>query len=388
MDKKLVLKIVPNDWQNESRDQRELSVVRELGADILVLAKGDVEKDDEVAGFKVKRMTSRPLGDKCPKLINRGVSMIRWVKTARALEPDAISGHDLIPLFIGWASTCFKKNKPKLVYDSHEFTVYSEGKSKFSSFLNKYMERFLIKRCAFAIEVGDTIAEEVQKIHNLKTKPVVVRNIPNRWDIDEEKCAEKRKEILSGFERQATDDTILLYYHGVVVPNRGVEKAIETLTHNENYFLGVMGSGSDAYKDELREMANELNVADRLQFVPAVKSTDLWLCLGAADIELILIQASCRSYYYSLPNKLFESIQAVLPVICSDFPAMRDIVDEYGVGVCCDEKNSESVHNAIKKICEKYENYRVNEGIAKEELCWEKEKKVLAEAYAGILFDK
>ena len=38
---KKVLKICGNDWKNASHDKRELSAVKELGADVEVMAKGE-----------------------------------------------------------------------------------------------------------------------------------------------------------------------------------------------------------------------------------------------------------------------------------------------------------------------------------------------------------
>ena len=56
-----ILKICTSDWKNASRDKRELSVCRELGMDVAVLAKGNVDdkgRVDEVDGFKVLRYTT------------------------------------------------------------------------------------------------------------------------------------------------------------------------------------------------------------------------------------------------------------------------------------------------------------------------------------------
>lgn len=200
--KKMVLKIAANSWENASRDVRELSVVKELGADVLVMAKGEKTGVQEVVrGIPVYRMSTRPLGRYVPNGINRIISIFTWTCQVKKWRPDVISGHDLIPLFIGWLSSCLQKkeDRPRLVYDSHEFTIYAGKKSKLQMLCVKYLERFLIKRCAFTIEVNDLIADEVQRIHKLKERPVVVRNIPERWDVDPEVCQETRKKLMDAF---------------------------------------------------------------------------------------------------------------------------------------------------------------------------------------------
>lgn len=198
----LVLKICINEWENASRDQRELMVCRELGADVKVIAKGSGYGRgvliDHVAGFEVHRLSSRPFKH-LPVLFNRILSIFMWAAYARKMHPEIISGHDLGGWTIGWLSGLFIKNsqKPKLVYDSHEFEAGRSAKrSKFQTKVIIYWERFMIKRSAFMIVVNESIADEVIKLHKLHERPVVVRNIPLKWDVDRDVCTEIRGRIL------------------------------------------------------------------------------------------------------------------------------------------------------------------------------------------------
>lgn len=63
--RKLVLKIVLNSWDNASRDRRELSVVRESGADVIVMATGKCQGVwDVVESFRVYRMPAKYNGNR------------------------------------------------------------------------------------------------------------------------------------------------------------------------------------------------------------------------------------------------------------------------------------------------------------------------------------
>ena len=203
----LVLKLVSNTWEKESRDKRELSVFRELGYETLVMAKGDAGdkgRADEVDGFRVLRYSTRPLGEKAPVQINRFVSVLVWPSYVRRIRPDVISAHDLLPaLIIAWLSTWFQKKKPKLIYDSHEFELgrNTGGKrSRLTTWMIGKTEKFLMKRCVLSIMVNDSIADEVQRIHKLKERPLVIRNVPEYWNIDPEICKQTRKELLEQFD--------------------------------------------------------------------------------------------------------------------------------------------------------------------------------------------
>ena len=202
---RLVLKISGNNWINESRDKRELSVYRELGYEVAVLAKGEVDdrgREEIVDEFKVFRYTTRPWGSAVPNSINRVVAMFKWAGFVRRLQPGVISGHDLMPgLIIAWLATLFNKKKPKLIYDSHEFELGRNGaqRNKLASWLVAKTEKYLMKQCAFSIMVNDSIADEVQRIYKLEERPIVLRSTPDYWEIDEKECKSKRQEFLDKF---------------------------------------------------------------------------------------------------------------------------------------------------------------------------------------------
>lgn len=185
----LLLKIVISKFDNENHDKRELSVVHGMGHRIIVIAKGESNKNGAIDGFEVHCRTTHPLGRaKWLVLINRVASVITWAVYARKLKPDCISCHDITALFIGWLSTWFTPTNrcPQLVYDSHEFEIgrNADGKrSKIAKWVILKMEKFLIGKSVFTIMVNGSIADEVQKMYSLKARPVVVRNIANYWNI-------------------------------------------------------------------------------------------------------------------------------------------------------------------------------------------------------------
>jgi len=387
---KTLLKISASAWDNESRDKRELSVYRELGTDVAVLAKGE-ENDrgriDEVAGFKVYRLSTRPLGARLPNAVNRAASLFTWASFVRRLKPDYISGHDLLPaLTIGWMSSLFSREKPKLIYDSHEFELGRNAKRNgVQRFFIRVWERFLMNRCAFSIMVNDTIADEVQRIHRLKDRPVVLRSTPGLWRLDEEVCAETRRKLMA--EMKAADDSFLLIYHGKVTTMRGVEALIAETERNPHVCAVILGDGEKSYMDTLRQSVKEKGVEDRVLFHKAVKIDELWKIVGAADLSLMMIEGGAKSYYYSLPNKFFESIQSMTPIVASAFPEMKRLIDRYEIGLTCDPADAEAIDACVEKMRTDsafYKRCKENLLRAKTELCWDNEKKVLEKAFKEI----
>lgn len=389
-----ILKIACMTWENASRDRRELSVYRDLDANVIVMAKGDINdigRDDVVEGFRVLRYSTRPLGQHIPNSINRFISLFTWAHYARKLQPDVISGHDIQGLFIGWLSSFFmhRESKPKLIYDAHEFEIGRSAKrSKIHILFIKYLEKFLMNKCAFSIMVNDSIADEVQRIHNLEKRPIVVRNIPNRWNIDEKSIKRQRLKFIQALNLPSS--TFLLIYHGAIMPNRGIENMLIALSQTKDTAAIILGNGSREYLSELHEQVKALGIEKRTLFQHAVPISDLVNYVGAADVGMVLIRSINANHRYSLPNKYFENIQSLTPVVVSNFPELGRLTKMYGIGIAVNPENIDEIKNAIEHMRDDnvyYANCIENLKTAKAELCWENERIVLENAYRSSFME-
>lgn len=144
---------------------------------------------------------------------------------------------------------------------------------------------------------------------------------------------------------------------------------------------------SSSYKEKLKHKIQKLNVEKKILFHPAVNPGELWKYIGAADVSLVLIQDIGRSYYLSLPNKLFESILSYTPVIGSDFPEIKRMIAKYDIGEICNPENIDDIHECImklKKDMNRYRQCKKNEEKASKELCWELESRKLRDAYEKL----
>lgn len=390
---KRVLKICAGTWENASHDKRELSVCQELGMETLVMAKGapgDSFREDEVDGFPVFRFSTRPLGTaQWLTPLNQVLSLFIWGWKARRFRADIISGHDLSGLFVGYLSNFGNRHKAKLVYDSHEFEIgRAARRSRLQIWGITHLERFLMKRCAFSIMVNDSIADEVQRIHRLKDRPVVTRNVPPNWELDPVETARVRQEFLTALH--LPKDSFLVMYHGWVYPDRGIESMLQAVVLVPGTAAIVLGNAPNPdYGETLHALAKELGIQDRVLFHPAVPVEVLRNYVGAVDISINPgIGTTSRSYYLSLPNKFFEAIQSMTPLITSDYPELRQIVLEYGIGLLVDPEKPENIAAAIRRMRDDqkfYADCKKNLKRAKEDFCWEKEKASLKEAYNMLL---
>ena len=172
------------------------------------------------------------------------------------------------------------------------------------------------------------------------------------------------------------------------MPGRGIETLLEVVGKNNNVCAVILGNGEAKYLECLKQQAQQIGVAGRVAFHPAVPIEELWKYAGAADVGMVTGIAVAKSYFYSLPNKFFENIQSETPVICSDFPAIAPIVEKYQIGLTCNPTDIKEINSCVERMRtdkQFYAKCRENMKIAKRELCWEKEKEILKSAYKRIV---
>ena len=80
--------------------------------------------------------------------------------------------------------------------------------------------------------------------------------------------------------------------------------------------------------------------------------------MAKTDVGLVLLRNISLNYQYALPNRVFDFIQAGLPIIGSRLPEIESIVekqqDEEGtplpVGMCIDTMDADALAEAIRGI--------------------------------------
>lgn len=260
-----------------------------------------------------------------------------------------------------------RMNKGKLFYNSRELYAFLGGhaKKRYLSFLLKTIERIFIKKCDIVLTTGELDTQFIEKMYSL-SNVVTVRNIPAY--IQPGKPVDFRKEL------NLPEGAALLIYQGVLLKGRGIPKIFKAIARIPNTYLLIMGDGEQ--KKNFQNLAAELGIKERVIFYGMVNHEDLINYSAGADAGLALIENISMSYYYALPNKLFEYIMAGVPVISCSLPQMKKIVDDYNVGVCVNAESEEDVYNAINdfiKDTEGIKRYKENCFAAAKELNWQKE---------------
>jgi Glycosyl transferases group 1/Glycosyl transferase 4-like domain len=125
---------------------------------------------------------------------------------------------------------------------------------------------------------------------------------------------------------------VQMVHHGGLSPSRKLENMIFMMDHLDQRFeLTFVLVGHDpAYQSYLEQLAAKTG---RVRFMPPVGMRELPRFLNQFDVGLYLLEPLNFNNLHSLPNKLFEFIQARLAVAIGASPEMASVVKRTGVGV-------------------------------------------------------
>jgi glycosyltransferase involved in cell wall biosynthesis len=170
------------------------------------------------------------------------------------------------------------------------------------------------------------------------------------------------------------DKTIILYT-GHLYPWKGVYtmlRAAREFDKDEYLFVFVGGTNSDSKK--FKEKINEIDIKN-VKLVRHQVHHDMPLFLHAADI-LVLPNSAEKEIFakHTSPLKLFEYMAAERPIVASDLPSIREVLDEeLAEMVPADDPKALAVGIKAALHGEELSKSRVDKARKKvEEFTWEK----------------
>lgn len=255
-----------------------------------------------------------------------------------------------------------KIKRKKLFYDSHElFTEVPEliGRKRIQKIWEK-LERRFVNRADKFYTVCKPIADIYSKKYNIKVE--VVRNLPL-----------KKQEV-----RHKKFDKPTLIYQGALNLGRGIDLMIETMLHLSYFQLIIVGKGD--LEHDLKLKAKELRVQN-IEFMGYVTFEELQKLTSKAHIGLSWEENLGLNYYYALPNKVFDYIQAEIPVLVSNLPGLKSIVGEYHVGEVLKSSSPIKIAQQVEQLYEKQHTFEAALNEASGILTWENEEKVIKEIF-------
>jgi len=281
---------------------------------------------------------------------------------ARRLDADVYASNNLDVLPAGVIASGRGGNR-FLVYDAHElWTDMSAQTLRFRAFFYS-LENTLIRKAHAVMTVNEFIALELARRYRIPT-PEVVYNCPERFSIP---VIPKR------------GARIIALYHGMLSSDRGLENLVLSSKYLERDVLLLM-RGVGEIETRLRDLASH---RENCQFEDPVPQDEVIMKAAEADIGIIPYLPTYWNNYLCSPNKLFEYVQAGIPVVASDLPFLRKVILGEDIGLTFDPYDPKDIASTINKVTREQELTRLKQNVRKaaEKWCWEKEEPKLLQIY-------
>lgn len=228
--------------------------------------------------------------------------------------------------------------RAKLIYDAHELETEKNGDRGLRKKINKWVEKLLISQVDLTIVVSESIADWYCKAYSI-TRPPVILNAPNRRELT--------KTNLFRNDLGIREDQIILLYQGGLTAGRGIDVILEAFKSRDSDNVVVVFMGYGPLVEKVKYLASQKK---NIFYYPAVSPEVVLEYTASGDLGLSLIENTCLSYFYCMPNKLFEYAMAGLPVLVSDMKDMSGLVAEYEMGGVVEDFSVQGVNRAIDKL--------------------------------------
>jgi len=182
------------------------------------------------------------------------------------------------------------------------------------------------------------------------------------------------------------DTQKIVLFQGGYSPNRNLHLLVQSAKYIENKDVVIVLMGFGDYEKELQQIAkDDKTLSKKVFFFPAVDQSVLLEYSASADVGIIPYPHIDLNSYYCTPNKLFEFIQAGLPMIANDSPELNRFIQENKIGYSKKIETEKDIANMIDTYFEQRIDYKSNILKVRGKISWSVEEKKFVEMMKDVL---
>ena len=274
-------------------------------------------------------------------------------KLIKKIKPDIVICRDiLLSGFYRLYLNKYIKNSTYLdVCDNYPevIRVVLKGNiGKIGMFITNKIEKKAISKFPNIIFVSNESLRYIKNKHNIEeiNHPYIVYNVPYN-------------NINIGIIKENNRENDLIYIGTINKDIRDLNtifKSLRYLKEERNLLINFdiyYFQHQKGIVDHYKKICDIFNINKQVSFINAVKKEELSNILLTYKIGVV---PHCRNKAtdFTIPNKIFDYMQHGLPVLASDNPSLKRIVERYGVGVCYKGGDYLDCSKQIEEIISKY----------------------------------
>lgn len=347
---------------------KECRALADAGYDVLLVAPHD--RDEILDGIRIRAVqgaTSRP----------KRMTWTVWQCYRAAMATGATICHIHDPELL-WAAVLLKLRGRTVVYDAHE-DVPRQVLSK------PWIPPLARRPVALAVSAVEWFASRFVDAVVAAT-PHIAAHFPNGKTVTVQNFA-RRDELVSPGALPYQQRPRSVVYVGTIAGIRSAREMVQAVGHasaDAEATLVLVGAFADV---ELQKELEALGGWRFAQFLGVQSRHQVAALLGQARVGLVLFYPS-PNHVQSYPTKLFEYMAAGVPVVASDFPLWRSIVDAAHCGLLVDPLDAIAIAHAVRWLLdhprEAEEMGERGRRAVAEQYCWDLEERKLISLYSRL----
>lgn len=301
----------------------------QAGYDVTLVVPHD--KEECIDGVKIKAV-SKPRNRK-ERFLKTGRAVYRQ---ALAVNADIYHIHD--PELLPFAQLLRLHHK-KVIYDMHENLPrdiltkewIAPRKRKIITNLVHIAEKFLLT--GLYVIFAET---SYKKDYPWVTNYTDILNMPDM-------------KYLIGLSTDKKYEPVAIGYVGGVSADRGSTSILEAISIIQNKgqkcSFHCIGPADEEHQMDLKATIKKLQLID-IYLYGYMVPTQAWEIIRKCHIGVAVLKPD-PNFYESYPTKLFEYMALGIPVIASDFPLYREVIEKNSCGICVNPESIQAIADAV-----------------------------------------
>ncbi len=257
------------------------------------------------------------------KIINLGgrstrVLACRYLKLCQAKQINHIYCREpKLLLFIAWFNFLWFRQRIKFIYEVHTLPLGTDFVALINRLLTRFVSKYVFVTRHLAERYGLTFTQDkIIVAHdgvNLEIFDLNVSQDEARTKLD----LPSEKKIIGYTGRFKTMEM-----------EKGIGDILKSLQSLPEEILFLAVGGKKRHRDEYLTQARQLGVEKKVNLVEHFSQEIVALYQKACDLLLMPFPYTEHYAYYMSPLKMFEYMASKRPIIATDLPAVREVLNE------------------------------------------------------------
>lgn len=248
-----------------------------------------------------------------------------------------------------------------------------------SMLLGNGIKQFILKKTFDNCKV--VVHANPQRIDYLKScgcitapqKHYALRNYPNFEDVDKEYDEKYHAFVEWKAERHC------VYLQGLTNYSRADKESIEAVLTFPDLVAVVVGGFQPEVRKELEEKYGQEELKKRVYFVGKIPQLKIPQYVAQCFTTLVFYKNVRPNNYYCEANRFYQAVILGLPVVVGNNPPMKDLVEEYNLGVVAntDGCSVDAIYMALNQVIHSRVMYLESIQKNKNFLIWDQQESVI-----------